>query len=646
MIQNWLGHGVKPTWKNGPPKSFNQGVSLLKKDLVLNQEEFLEKETTRALAVGAWEPATCDKYVSKCFLVPKPGNKWRLVMDFRWLNSHCVDRTCRFETLKTLSRIARKGDYMFSFDLQDGYHAIGIAPEDRKYFTFNLNGRLLQASALPFGWNASPYVFVKTMKVMVQALRSPTGAQDLLDLQELQSTPVARVGGKGHSRFSHLRRQGGKVIPKARGLRILPYMDDFLVLCRTRSAALAARHRVTEVLNALGLRRNEAKGHWEVTQRLEHLGMVVDTAKGMFQVTPSRLHKIKVLAKEISCLSSRTKRWIPVRKLAGFTGLAQCVYLAVPPAKHYLRELHDCMRTKTNWSSRVRLTRQSLRDLTWWAQLPNRWNGRAIWRSPTTARLHSDASMSGWGGVLNNTTPARGFWNAYERTRHITELELEAVHNVIRSFLPQLKDRHVFLHEDNQAVVHMLVHYSSRSPHIMRRLRALFLLLDLNNISLTVEYIRSEANVWADQLSRELDTEDWRLNPAVFLALEKEFGPHTVDRFASVTSAQLARYNSRWRDPYSEGVDSLHLDWRGENNYVNPPWTLLPQVAQKLSETPVPCTVVCPYWVGAPWFQQLHELATHLWVYPPRYDFFLPSRLGASAPVGPAGWSTAVFRLG
>ena len=161
-------------------------------------------------------------------------------------------------------------------------------------------------------------------------------------------------------------------------------------------------------------------------------------------------------------------------------------------------------------------------------------------------------------------------------------------------------------------MVHMLVHYSSRSPHIMRRLRALFLLLDLNNISLTVEYIRSEANVWADQLSRELDTEDWRLNPAVFLALEKEFGPHTVDRFASVTSAQLARYNSRWRDPYSEGVDSLHLDWRGENNYVNPPWTLLPQVAQKLSETPVPCTVVCPYWVGAPWFQQLHALATHL----------------------------------
>ena len=643
MIQNWLGHGVKPTWKKGPPKPFNQGISLREKDLVSNQSEFLQKETTRALAVGAWEPATCDQFVSKVFLVPKPGNKWRLVMDFRWLNSHCVDHTCRFETLKTLNRLAKKGDYMFSFDLQDGYHAIGIAPEDRKYFTFNLNGKLLQASALPFGWNASPYVFVKTMKVLVQTLRSPTGVLDQEAIKALAS-PVC-VGGRGTARFSALKRQGGKVSTRIRGLRVLPYVDDFLVLCKTREEALRARTRVSEVLQDLGLKRNETKGHWEVTQRLEHLGMVVDTAKGMFQVTPHRLQKIRALARDTICLATRTGRLIPARRLAAFTGLAQCVYLAVPPARHFLRELHDCMKSKKSWSSRVRLTKQALRDLQWWVDLPHRWNGRAIWRNPTTARLHSDASLRGWGGVLNNTTPARGFWNHHERKQHITLLELEAVFNVVRSFLPHLRDRHVFLHEDNMAVVHMLVHYSSRSPQIMRRLRALWLLLDLNNITIEAEYIRSEANVWADALSRELDTEDWRLNPLVFQQLDRTFGPHTVDRFASMTSAQLPRYNSRWRDPHTEGVDSLSMDWSTENNYANPPWTLLPQLAHRLQEQPVPCTIVCPHWPGAPWFQQLRDLSTHMWVYPPRYNFFLPSRLGACAPVGPAGWSTAVFRL-
>lgn len=365
----------------------------------------------------------------------------------------------------------------------------------------------------------------------MQALRSPSSVADLLALKSLQEHSDRRGTPLNLPHFPKLQRRGGANLPRVRGLRILPYMDDFLVLCRSRSEAIEARERVTQVLAALGLKRNENKGHWEVTQRLEHLGMLVDTRRGLFQVTPARLAKIKAVAKETLCDAKRHSRLHPARRLARFTGLAQCVYLAVPPARHYLRALHDCLSTKENWSSRVRLNRQALRDLQWWVDLPHRWNGRAIWRSPTTAVLHSDASMKGWGGVLNNTTPARGFWNARERRLHITELELEAVINLVRTFLPHLRSRHVFVHEDNQAVVHMLSHYSSRSPSIMRRLRHLFLLLDLNDTTLTVEYIRSEANVWADALSRVTDKEDWKLNPEVFQEIQDAYGPHTIDRF-------------------------------------------------------------------------------------------------------------------
>jgi hypothetical protein len=38
--------------------------------------------------------------------------------------------------------ITRKGDYMFSFDLQDGFCALGINPTDREYFTVNVRGQL------------------------------------------------------------------------------------------------------------------------------------------------------------------------------------------------------------------------------------------------------------------------------------------------------------------------------------------------------------------------------------------------------------------------------------------------------------------------------------------------------------------------
>jgi ribosomal protein S17E len=41
-------------------------------------------------------------------------------------------------------------------------------------------------------------------------------------------------------------------------------------------------------------------------------------------------------------------------------------------------------------------------------------------------------------------------------------------------------------------------------------------LLDTNDIHIRPRYIRSAANVLADMLSRELDTEDWQLNPQIF----------------------------------------------------------------------------------------------------------------------------------
>ncbi|KAK3289156.1 hypothetical protein CYMTET_3402 [Cymbomonas tetramitiformis] len=63
-----------------------------------------------------------------------------------------------------------------------------------------------------------------------------------------------------------------------------------------------------------------------------------------------------------------------------------------------------------------------------------------------------------------------------------------------------------------------------------------------------------------------------------------EWHRHTVDRFASELSAQLSRYYAQWYDTGCEGVDSLAYSWRGEVNWVNPPWSLLDEVAHKLRE--------------------------------------------------------------
>ena len=348
---SWLEHGVCVPWLISPPALFHQGASLTA--LTPQKRTYWDAEKERLVQCGAWERGGRNQYVTRAFLVPKGPGKWRLVVDLRHLNSFVIPKSTKFETLRNLRSLAKRNDYMFSFDLADGYYALALHPDDRKYFTVEVEGEYFQFSGLPMGWNLSPYVFCKTMRTCVQELRSPDAP--------LPSS--VRLGGK--RRRMKLRRQ-------QTGMRVLSYVDDFLVLVRTRREALRHRRRVMEVLSVLGLRRSQDKGHWEVTQRLEHLGLVIDTQRGLFQVTEQRLQKINALARSITQDSKRRRRLVPARRLAQFTGLAQSVYLAVAPARFYLRELHNVTSGRKGWGSLVRLSKQSYRDLAWWQDIPSK----------------------------------------------------------------------------------------------------------------------------------------------------------------------------------------------------------------------------------------------------------------------------------
>ena len=118
----------------------------------------MDKEKERLFATGAWEPATCKKYVSRCFLVPKPTpGSFRCVIDLRPLNRFVREQGCKYDTLKMLSSMVTGDEYGFSLDMQDGYHHISIHRRYRKYMTFcyiNSQGEkeYIQHAALPFGY--------------------------------------------------------------------------------------------------------------------------------------------------------------------------------------------------------------------------------------------------------------------------------------------------------------------------------------------------------------------------------------------------------------------------------------------------------------------------------------------------------------
>jgi hypothetical protein len=63
------------------------------------------------------------------------------------------------DTLQGVRHLTRKGEYTFSFDLHDGFYALGINLADRDYFTVNVRG--LKTSGANHGLVPLPFQFLE-----------------------------------------------------------------------------------------------------------------------------------------------------------------------------------------------------------------------------------------------------------------------------------------------------------------------------------------------------------------------------------------------------------------------------------------------------------------------------------------------------
>ena len=207
----------------------------------------LEKEFLDLLHKGAIEQAPqTPGFYSRLFVVQKDSGSWRPIIDLSTLNTFIVSQRFHMETPQSVLRSIRQGDWMISLDLQDAYLQVPIHPESRRYLRFTMGGVPYQFRVLCFGVTTAPQVITRLMASISAILHR-------------------------------------------HGIRILRYLDDWLILAESRTTCIQARDRLLHLCEELGLQVNHRKSSLVPSQDMTYLGMQILSVRFIAKPTETRV---------------------------------------------------------------------------------------------------------------------------------------------------------------------------------------------------------------------------------------------------------------------------------------------------------------------------------------------------------------------
>ena len=315
----------------------------------------LNQELQDLLRKGAVEPAPQSPGFYSClFLVKKASGSWRPIIDLSTLNDYITSSRFHMETPRSVLNSIRPGDWMISLDLQDAYLQVPVHHDSRRFLRFVVDEKPFQFRVLCFGLTTAPQVFTRIM------------------------APVSAI----------LHRHG---------VRMLRYLDDWLILASSKIACLQSRDRLLSVCTELGIQVNLTKSSLVPSQSIVYLGMEIHSLPFIARPTPARANNlIRLIEEFLSTPSPPACLW---RRLLGHLS---SLILLVPGGMIRMRLLQLCLKGQwdflddqfpVSWSPLCR------EDLLWWSSQVQLREGVSL-SLPAPDSFFSDASDVGWGALV------------------------------------------------------------------------------------------------------------------------------------------------------------------------------------------------------------------------------------------------------
>ena len=437
-------------------------------------DSYLQNEVSFGRVAGPFPaPPFPWLHISRFGVIPKnnqPG-KWRLILDLSSPEGHSVNDgipkppfTVQYVSVDAfidgIMSLGR-GTLMAKFDVASAYRNVAIHPDDRPLLGMQWRGHYFVDLVLPFGLRSAPFIF--------------TAIADLVEWILVHNYDV-----------TFLRH----------------YLDDFLTLGPPSSPVCHTNLQTcVRLCKQLGLPLHPDKLEGPAT-RLTILGIELDSETLQARLPAEKRDRIVTLLDEWSA-----KRFCRRRELESLIGHLHHACKVAPQGRTFLRRMINLLCAFRREDHPIRLNQEFRRDLTWWRELFQTWDGLCFFCMPTWAPLpdfqvSSDAAGSLGYGAIFQSHWFSGAWSAEQSPLSIAYKELFPI--VVAAFLwgPRWVSRRVEFLCDNESVVAVLKSGTSRDKSLMVLLRYLTMLAIRHSFSFTASSVPGKDNPVADALSR------------------------------------------------------------------------------------------------------------------------------------------------
>ena len=509
-------------------------------------------------------------YNNWLFLVPKKTGNLRPVINLSSLNHHMIVLHLKMETQGSVRSAIRSQKWTISIDIRDAYLHVPMHQAVSRYLHVVVNQQVYQFTGLPFGLANSPQEFTKLLQPVVALLRQQ-GVKLHVYLRRLAD----------QSRYT---RTGQTARPDNHQCAPVSRLDHQLWEIRPRSKS--------------GL--------------FQSIGMQFNTRQFTVVSLPKMCRKVQSVHQHWITDLNITAR--DLHRLLGMlvfmASLVRRRRLCLRPVQWWAAPAW-CQRTGS-WSDWIQVPQWFLSEVAWWAS-PAVLQGLPLAVKEMEVTLFRDASSSGWGAQLGSRS-TRGQWSASQRSWHINDLEMQAVINAVRDFLPHLRSQIVRLLCDNAVTVAYIKNEGERD-------RTLWCSWPYDCWSgATARRLR-----WFPSICQECTASRWIPCPESARHWPRSgrwpwsvydpclpSGASRRSTLATFANRRLIKFMSPHPDPSAEWTDAMSMSWDNGRDllYMFPPFKMVAQVLQKIAQSPgVRVILIAQLQLAALWFPELMDLS-------------------------------------